>query len=138
MGNEDLNERMTRVETIQEEHKKLLNSQIEKNESLIEIKTLLARQIEDSRKRDDQMDKFELTLIRVNDNLTSLNHNQQQIKNDMGEISTRVSDIERNQEEQKIDTSKLMKTILRECGKGISTIVVAYLLYKWGISTFHG
>lgn len=134
MGNEDLNERMTRVETIQEEHKKLLNSQIEKNESLIEIKTLLARQIEDSRKRDDQMDKFELTLTKVNDNLTNLNHSQQQMKSDMGQISTRVSDIERNQVEQKIDPIKLLKGILSYIATGIGSIAIAYILWKFGIS----
>jgi chromosome segregation ATPase len=134
INNEDIYERLTRVETVQEEHKKLLNSQIEKNESLIEIKTLLARQIEDSKKRDEQMEKFEATLLKVNENLTNLNNNQQQMKQDMNEIGERVSDIERHQEEHKIDPVKLFKGILSYVVTGVGSIIIAYLLWKLGIN----
>jgi arginine deiminase len=126
---EELYQRVVRLETIQEEHAKLLNSQIEKNETLVEMKTLIKRQIEDSEKRDKQMEKFSDTLSKVNDNLTNLNISQQQMKEDMGEIGSRVSDIEKFQEAGKIDTDKLVKAILSYLATGLGSIAIAYVIW---------
>lgn len=129
MIEEELYQRVVRLETIQEEHAKLLNSQIEKNETLVEMKTLIKRQIEDSEKRDKQLEKFSDTLSKVNDNLTNLNISQQQMKEDMGEIGSRVSDIEKFQEEGKIDTAKLVKGVLSYIATGIGSIGIAVAIW---------
>lgn len=129
MIEEELYHRVVRLETIQEEHAKLLNSQIEKNETLVEMKTLIKRQIEDSEKRDNQMEKFSDTLNKVNENLTNLNINQQQMKVDMSEIGSRVTDIEKFQEEGKIDTAKLIKGILSYVATGCGSVAIAVVIW---------
>lgn len=122
MSQEDLYERLTKVETVQKEHERKLNSQLEKNETLIEMKTLMAIQIEDGKKRDTQMEKFEGTLLKVNENLTNLNNSQQQLGN-------RVSDIESTLNEQKVDPVKLFKSILSYFATSMGSIAVAYLIW---------
>lgn len=126
MVQEDIYERLTKVETIQEEHERKLNSQLEKNETLIKIETLMSMQIEDSKKRDKQMDKFEDTLLKVNDNLTNLNNNQKQ-------LGDRVTDIESTLNGQKIDVVGLVKSIFAYVLTAAGGLLVGYLAMKFGI-----
>jgi hypothetical protein len=137
---EKIYERLKKVETIQEEHTKLLDAQISKNEALTRLTVLMERQMEDNKEREkrqdlrdkkqnQQMDKFSETLVNVNNNLTNLNTNQQQMKQDMNEIGTRVSDIERLQEEQKIDPVKLFKAILSYIATGLGSIGIAVAIW---------
>jgi chromosome segregation ATPase len=138
---EDLSQRITKVETKVEEHQRLLNAQTEKNDSLTRLTILMERQQEESKEFKSSLNKFNDTLDKVNENLTNLNLNQhnlnltqQQMKDDMTEIGSRVTEIERNQDENKIDTIKLIKAILSYVATGIGSIAIAYLLYKFGIS----
>lgn len=126
MQEELLSERLGKIETRLEEHSRLLQEQKEKNETLLEMKTLLSIQIEDSKKRDKQLESFEFTLIKVNENLTNLNHNQQQLSN-------RVSDIEGVLNDQKTARTSLIKTILSYILTSGGSILVAWLLYKLGV-----
>jgi hypothetical protein len=131
---EDLSQRVTKVETKVEEHQRLLNAQAEKNDTLTRLSILMERQQEESKEFKVSLQKFNETLEKVNDNLTNLNLTQQQMKDDMNEIGSRVTDIEKHQESQNINTNSLFKGILKEIGIGIGAIIVAYLLFKFGIS----
>jgi hypothetical protein len=94
----------------------------------------MERQIDDTKEFKLQLKEFSKTLINVNENLTNLNMNQQQMKQDMAEIGNRVTDIERHQEEHKIDPMKLFKSILSYVVTGAGSIIIAYLIYKLGLS----
>jgi hypothetical protein len=75
------------------------------------------------------MEKFGDTLDRVNENLTNLNISQQQMKQDMSEIGSRVTDIEKNQEDIKIDPLQLFKGILSYVATGIGSIAIAVAIW---------
>lgn len=51
------------------------------------------------------------------------------------EIADLNEKIDSNIESQNINSSKLFKGILKQIGIGIATIIIAYVLFKFGIST---
>jgi DNA repair exonuclease SbcCD ATPase subunit len=126
---EDIYQRLTKVETKVEEHEKKLEKQQDKNDVQTEWNTLLKMQIETNKNQEKQMEKFGDTLDRVNENLTNLNISQQQMKQDMSEIGSRVTDIEKNQEEIKIDPLQLFKGILSYIATGIGSIAIAVVIW---------
>jgi hypothetical protein len=130
---EELYRKVERIETRVDEHEKKLNNQLEKNDTLIELKTLVSIQVEESKKRDIQMEKFSDTLDRVNDNLTNLNISHNQMKQDMSEIGNRVNDIEKYQEESKIDPLQLFKNLIGYVFSIVGGIIVAILYMKLGL-----
>lgn len=134
---DDLKERIAKLEFKTDDHSKSIEKLNTKSDDLVEMKTLLRMQTEINSETKDQMKEFGVTLNKVNENLTNLNINQQQMKVDMSEIGSRVSDIEKNQEKTKIDTNQLFKGILKHLGTATLSILVAYILYKFGITKIH-
>jgi hypothetical protein len=137
---EELYQRVAKLETKVEDHDKKLQIQVEKNESLTRLATLVELQMQESKERErrqeirdekqnKQMEKFSATLDKVNDNLTDLNISQQQMKQDMNAIGNRVADIEQYQEDAKIDPLKLFKGILSYVVTGIGSIAIAVLIW---------
>jgi chromosome segregation ATPase len=135
MGLEEtaVNERLTKLETKVEEHTKLLDKQQDRNEILIEMKTLLKMQTDVNAEQNKQMREFSTTLNNVNDNLTNLNISQQQLKTDMNEIGNRVEEIEKKADEHKIDPMKIFKSIMLYLGTAVSSILIAYIIWRLGI-----
>jgi DNA repair exonuclease SbcCD ATPase subunit len=129
LSQEDVYQRLTKVETKVEEHEKKLEKQQDKNDVQTEWNTLLKMQIETNKNQEKQMEKFGDTLDRVNENLTNLNISQQQMKQDMNEIGSRVTDIEKNQEDIKIDPLQLFKGILSYVATGIGSIAIAVVIW---------
>ena len=140
MVNEELYQKVAKLETKVEEHDKKLQIQSEKNESLTRLTTLVELQMQETKERERrqeirdekqniQMEKFSTTLDKVNDNLTDLNISQQQMKQDMSAIGNRVADIEKYQEGSKIDSFKLFKGILSYIATGIGSIAIAVLIW---------
>ncbi|AZV43748.1 hypothetical protein BAOM_3139 [Peribacillus asahii] len=127
---EDLNGRLSKLEAKVENHSKQLDIQATKNDLQVEMNTLLKMQIESNEKQNVQMEKFAETLDRVDENLTNLNVSQQRLQSEVIQIGNRVEDIEKKADESKIDFAKLFKHIL---WTGLPTLIVAYLLYKFGI-----
>jgi predicted nuclease with TOPRIM domain len=67
-----------------------------------------------------------------------LNNQELQNKTQFSQVKSEISElnqkIDNNIESQNINTPKLFKAILRELGVAALTILVMYLLYRWGIS----
>jgi chromosome segregation ATPase len=130
---DDLNGRVRVLETKVEDHDKKLNAQSEKNETLTRLATLMELQMEEAKEkerrqeiRDDKqnksMERFGETLLKVNENLTSLNNKQES-------LGTRVAEIEGTLSEQKIDTFKLVKGILSYIATGLGSIAIAVAIW---------
>lgn len=145
---EELNERVAKLETTIQEHDKRLDAQLEKNDTLTRLTTIMEVQAAEAKEREkrqdirdekqnEQIEKVTNTLNNINSNLTELNISQQQMKNDMSEIGKRVTDIEHNQVELKIDPVKMFKGIVKQVCLYAGGILVAYVLYKLGINAVH-
>lgn len=130
---QDLYQKVAKLETKVEEHDRKLDAQIEKNESLTRLTTLMERQIEDSKERerrqeirDDkqnkQMEQFGITLINVNQNLTNLNSKQEL-------LDDRVTGIEGTLSKQQFSIVDVLKYI----GAAIGGLVVGYIGLKIGL-----
>ncbi|PLR99657.1 hypothetical protein [Bacillus sp. T33-2] len=122
MVQEDIYQRLTKVETKLEEHSKLLEKQQDRNNSQVELNTLLKIQIETSKEQSKQMEKFGDTLDRVNINLTNLNSKQEL-------LDERVTGIEGNLSKQNLNLIDIIKYI-GATGIGIA---VAYLYVTLGL-----
>lgn len=127
MANEELSGRVSKLEVKVEDHAKQLERQREKNDVQTELNTVLKLNVE-------QMKRFGETLDRVNENLTNLNNNQQKMNDNQLELGERVDQIETTLLEQKIDPVKLVKAIFSYLATGIGSILIAWLLWKLGIS----
>lgn len=130
---EDITEKVARLETKVEEHSKSIEKMNENNDVLVEMKTILRMQTEINSETKEQIKEFGVTLNKVNENLTNLNINQQQMKTDMSEIGSRVTDIEKNQEKHKIDVFGLVKNILGYVVTAAVGGVVLWVYMKLGI-----
>lgn len=122
MVQEDIYARMTAVEVKVDDHEKKLAKQEEKNDSQIEMNTLLKMQIEVNKEQNQQMKLFGETLTKVNENLTGLNTG-------MHDLNTRVTEIENNQESKKIDPAALFKDIVY---KVLPSLILAFLIFYFG------
>jgi chromosome segregation ATPase len=138
LDNATIDQRVTKLETTVDEHTRQLNAQSEKNDTLTRLATLLEREMSDSKERErrqelrdeaqsKQMEKFGDTLVQMNQNLTLLNNSQIQ-------LGQRVDNIESTLQNQNINTNSLFKGILKEVGLLLGGFVLAFLLYKFGIS----
>lgn len=122
MVQEDVYQRIATLESKVNEHGRKLEKQEEKNETQIEIHTILKMQVETNKEQSKQMIKFGETLDKVNENLTGLNTGMQDLNN-------RVTEIENNQESKKIDLAVLAKTIIF---KVVPTVIGAWILFYFG------
>lgn len=77
--------------------------------------------------------KITETLNNINSNLTSLNHAQQELRTDLGEINTRVGAIEQAADETTIKPSKILKWAFTGIGAIIITLITYYLSVKFGL-----
>lgn len=102
-------------------------------EILHKMEVLLQMQVESNEKQSEQMKRFEKTLLSVNDNLSLLNVNQSDMKEDISNISSRVEKVEEKQYEKsnrgKLDVMELTKDVI----KYIIMAIIAYGLVKLGI-----
>jgi ABC-type transporter Mla subunit MlaD len=128
---EDVNEKLiemaksiTKIEMKIDEHDKLLQKQQDKNEAQTELNTILKMNVE-------QMKKITETLDRVDTNLTNLNNKQENFNERLTDVE---SNIKEQNNEQNINSNKVFKGVLLEVGRGVATIIVMYMLFKFGIS----
>lgn len=101
----------------------------EKNEILQKMQVLLEVVVEDSKKHAEQMERFEQTMLNVNDNLSMLNKSQIDTREDMARIDKRLEKVEEGQEKGSINIPELMRDVI----KNIILALVAYGLVKLGI-----
>lgn len=120
---EELNVRVSRLEAKVDEHSKSIERQVEKNDTLTRLVTLVELQTDINKKQTEQMDKFDRTLNKVNTNLDGLNRN-------LETLDHRVEKLESDDSDRKIDLGKLFKHIL---WTAIPTLIVTYLLIKFGM-----
>lgn len=113
---------------IQQLYKKIYRLE-EKNETLQKMQVLLEIVVEDSKKHAEQMERFEQTMLNVNDNLSMLNKSQIDTREDMARIDKRLEKVEEGQEKGSINIPELM----RDAIKNIILALVAYGLVKLGI-----
>lgn len=120
---EDIYERLTALEVRVDAHGIKLSKQEEKNESQIELNTLLKLQIETSKEHAIQMRKFGETLDRVDANLSGLNSGMQ-------DLNSRVTEIENNQDEKKIDIVQFAKNTILYL---IPSLLLAWIIFELGL-----
>ncbi len=105
----------------------------ENNEILHKMEVLLEMQTENNKEHTRQLDSFEKTLVKVNENLSNLNRSQMEMKDDISNINNRIEEVEKTQEKNedrgKIDVIGLGKEIF----KYVIMAVVAYILLSVGI-----
>lgn len=123
MVQEDVYQRIALLEGKVEEHGRKLEKQEEKNETQIEIHTILKMQVETNKEQAQQMSKLGETLDKVNENLSGLNTGMQ-------DLNSRVTEIENNQESKKIDPASLFKDIVY---KVLPALVLAWFLFEFGL-----
>ncbi|MEK4824650.1 hypothetical protein NSS71_08825 [Niallia sp. FSL W8-0951] len=123
---QSLESKVAVLESSVKEHDTLIKKQIEKNESQIELNTIFKMQV-------DSNVKITETLNNINSNLTSLNHAQQELRTDLGEINTRVGAIEQAADETTIKPSKILKWAFTGIGAIIITLITYYLSVKFGL-----
>lgn len=137
MVQEDIYQKVAKLETKVEDHDRKLNSQAEKNETLTRLATLMELQMEEAKekerrqeirdeKQNKSMEKFGETLVKVNENLTSLNNKQES-------LGDRVAEIEGTLSNQKIDVIGLVKSILTYVLTAAGGIVLAWIYIKLGL-----
>lgn len=126
MSDMSLSERIVQLEVKVNRHDKMLEEQSEKNETQIETNTLVRMYVETTKQLTEQMDKFSDTLIKVNENLTNLNSKQEL-------LDERVTGIEFNLNENKIDPMKIFVRILAYGGTLIGGIIAAWLYMQLGL-----
>lgn len=126
-------ERIATIETKLKEHDKQLEKQQEKNETQVELNTLLKMQIDLNKEQQVQMNKFGDTIEKVNTNLTSLNETQKQFQSELSVINTRVGAIEESSEKIKIDPMKLFLKILGWSALVVGGIISAYIYKGLGL-----
>lgn len=126
MVTEDLYERITRVETIVSEHSRKLDAQVEKNDTLTKLATIMEMQVEVNKEQSIQMKKFDITLNKVNTNLDGLNKN-------LETLDTRVGKLESNDNERKIDVPSLMTKIVVGIFMTIPTLITMWLALQFGL-----
>jgi predicted nucleic acid-binding Zn-ribbon protein len=131
---EELSQRLTKVETKVEEHSRSIASQSEKNDTLTRLTTLVEMQTEFNKEYKIELQKFSTVIEKVNNNLTNLNNRQEQLNNSQQQLGQRVDNIENTLQDQKIDPMTMFKSILTYAATGIGSIIIAYLLYRFGIS----
>ena len=143
MSNE-LPERVAKLEAKVDNHDRMLQAQLEKNEILTKISLIIENQREDAierekrqdlrdEKQNQQMEGFSLTLKQVNENLSNLNATQQQIIEDLSEVDVRVEKVENF---QKDDAEKntinlngsLKKFIFWAVGAGLSGLILYFYI----------
>lgn len=129
---EELNERVAKLEGRVDNHERSIQSQIDKNESLIKLTAIMELQTKSNEKQNVQLEKFGETLNRVDINLTNLNNSQQQLQKEVVAIGSRVEVIEQKADENKLDPFKLFLKVLGWVGGIFSALFIAYLAYKFG------
>lgn len=136
--NLDLHGRVSKLEVQVDTQEKRWQSQVEKNDVLTKLATLMEMQMSESKEREKrqevrdekqnkQMSKITDTLNNMNENLTGLNSGLQEVK-------SRVTDIEKQQEDKKIDLGKLFKDIIfKGVPTVVATVVATWLLIQSGL-----
>lgn len=106
-------------------------------EILHKMEVLLEMQIEAGKDHTKQLDSFESTLVKVNENLSNLNRTQIEMQNDISSINNRIEKVEKGQEEidekSKIDYVVLGKNIIKALFMIIPTLISGWLAIKLGI-----
>jgi predicted nucleic acid-binding Zn-ribbon protein len=97
-----------------------------KNDSLIEMKTLLHMQMDITKEYQGQMKEVVSTLNSMNTNLTQLNISQTQLKEDVINVGSRVTDVEKSLDGNKIDIVKWIKN-------AAWLVFIGFILWKLGI-----
>jgi hypothetical protein len=120
---EDVVERLARVETKQENHERLLNSQMEKNDLLTKMSTLVEMQVEVNKEQS-------ATLKNINDNLTNLNNKHDKLGERVSEIETSLNDDKRTKRER---INGVLKYVGTSIGTLVVTLLIAYLSVKLGL-----
>lgn len=138
---EELLQRLIKVETKVDHHDEIMKGQLEKNEVLLRLATLMESQSKESsdrerrqetrdEKQNKQMQDLTSTLSVMNENLSHLNSAQQQ-------LNVRVSAIEVKQDEATKNTtidlsSFLKKTILWIVGV-VGVVLSTYIMIRLGL-----
>ena len=120
---QDINRRVAVLEVKVDKNTKSLESQNQKNDILIEMKTLMELQTEVNKEQKEQIKEFSNTLIKVNKNLDGLNSG-------MKDLNKRVTDIENKQDERKIDPQMVFKDVIY---KVVPAFILAWLLLQFGL-----
>jgi len=135
--NGELGERIAKLEEGFKSHSQRINKLESESETLIELKTIVkmttALQERIHNEHSSQMNKFEATLNKVNDNLTVLNRSQEKLQSDLVSIGNRVEHIEVSNEDSKINIPSLITKIVVGLFMLIPSVVLAWILIHFNL-----
>lgn len=135
--NGELGERIAKLEEGFKSHSQRINKLESESEALIELKTIVkmttALQERIHNEHSSQMNKFEATLNKVNDNLTVLNRSQEKLQSDLVSIGNRVEHIEVSNEDSKINIPSLITKIVVGLFMLIPSVVLAWILIHFNL-----
>lgn len=119
MVQEETFQRLAKLEVKVEEHERKLLAQEEKNESQLELNTILKLQLEENKENRKQITKISETLEKIN--------------NSQEKLSSRVEDIESTLQDQKRTRTDIVKGISKYILTAIGGMIVAYFSIKLGL-----
>jgi septation ring formation regulator EzrA len=142
---EEIYQRVAKLEVLVDEHGRKLQTQEEKNADQIELNTILKMYAESQKELVDSMNRFDKTLDKVNINLDGLNKKFEGIdqrveklednKNDhvIEKLDERVSGIEVTIQETKKTKLGILKYIVTSAATVAITLLIAYLSIRLGL-----
>lgn len=131
VSHETLTVKIENVDEKVNSHNQRITKLEDKQEDVIEMKTLLGLVREDGKKRDEMFKEHSKTLANINENLNNLNRGYENLDKRMGAV-------EDNQQELKDNSSvNLMEVMKRFFAYGIPSIIVTliatYLVFLFGM-----
>jgi len=128
MSNENIIERVAKVEEVVKIHSEQLRRLESSNEAITEIRTIVKLQAEMNKSQNE-------TLSKINDNLTTLNMSQVQMKAEVGQIGEKVEHLEKAQQKQKDDhENEKDKSRLSMPELGVKLVTAIILIFPTLIS----
>lgn len=145
-----LPEKVAKLEVRVDNHEDLLKAQVEKNEALIKLSTLMEMQMkqneerekkqeERDRQQNEQMEKITSTLDKVSSSLDELSIGQKNLNTNYDNMNGRLvileSDIQEVKNDNKIDLNKLRKDIIvKVIPSIIGGVILAWLLFTFKLN----
>lgn len=120
---ENLNEKVAKLEVRVKGHEKRIQNLENNNEAITRMATLMEILSESYKKQQEQLSEQHLTLVKMNESLDGM-------KEELKEVSKRVSQVEYHQSESQILGKKGRQILFTVIPSVISGVILTYLLIK--------
>lgn len=126
-------ERLAETRETVKSHSRRIRRLEDDNDMLARLVVVVEMQDARNAKQDEQLDRVGQTLSNIDDNLTHLNSTSGQLKQDIGELGSRINSIEDSQKNYQIDIPALLVKLMIGIVMVIPAIILAWLLIKLGL-----